>query len=230
MTAIQLWNDAGKWHDSMDAKVRVFGDIVALGASILVLAGAGPIGPILGAVAMGIHFLADWLEGRRLAETERADLAACLPAAGISAKLTQAMIESSPVLVRILAKEVLLGPADIQWVLETDPTIVSEKSYTPMRFIGLQVAQIIFALDRGETMGMLRAAVGAETDAQKAEYKLDMFLRATEFGAGFRGDMTKAEGLAWLNAEADSPLVREGETRTLYRSALLGASAYLAAN
>lgn len=140
------------------------------------------------------------------------------------------MIDSSPILVRVLAKNAHLGPEDIQWLLETDPVVVSENSYAPIRFIGLQVAQIVFDLDAAETMGMLRAAVGTETDAQKAEYKLDMFLRGTEFGTGFRGDLTRAEGIDWLNGEANSPYVREGEQKTLFTSAFLGAAAYVAAH
>lgn len=228
LNAIQLWNDAGKWHDSVEAKVRVVGDVVALGASILVLVGAGPVGPILGVVAIGIHLFADWLEDRRLAEQEQADLVACLPLAGIDATLTQTMVDSSPALITVLARDVKLGPADIQWLLVTDPIIVSEASFAGVRFIGLQVAQIIFELDAAETMALLRAVVGTEADKRNAEYRLDTFLRGIEFGMSFNGGLTKAQGLEWLRAEADSPYLQETDEKALHSAAFLGAASYLA--
>ncbi|MBX3234003.1 MAG: hypothetical protein KIT84_34515 [Labilithrix sp.] len=228
MNAIKLWNDAGKWHDSLNAKVRVVGDVVALGASILVLAGAGPIGPILATVALGIHWFADWLEDRRLAEQERADLAACLPAAGIDAALTGSMIDASPVLARTLARDVKLAPTDIRWILGVDPASMSEHSYTAIRFIGVQVAQIVFDLDATETIGMLKAAVGDEADPRKAEYKLGAFLRGIEYGPGFWGDLTRAQGLEWLRQEGLSEYVPDDD-QTLRKAAFDGAIAYLAA-
>ncbi|MCW5833277.1 MAG: hypothetical protein KIS78_12825 [Labilithrix sp.] len=229
-TIFSLIENAGQWNEGVAAKVRVAGDLVALGASVLVLLSAGgPAGPVLATVAVGIHLLADWLESRAIAAEERRDLVACLPATGVGAVLVDRMVGSHPALVRILTETVKLSPADLQWFMTVYPEAVAKDSYTPLQYIGVQVAQKIFDLDGAETRAMLAAVVGSETDAQKKTQMLDVFLRGLEYGQGWNGDITRAQALSWLDREATSDTSGRAADRALREAAFRNGRAYLAA-
>ncbi|MBX3215804.1 MAG: hypothetical protein KF850_27445 [Labilithrix sp.] len=229
-TIFSLIENAGQWNEGAAAKVRVAGDLVALGASVLVLVGAsGPAGLVLGTVAVGIHLLADWLESRAIAAQERSDLAACLPATGVGSVLVDRMLGSHPALVRILSETVKLSPTDLQWFMTVYPEAVASDSYTPLQYIGVQVAQKLFDLDGAETRGMLTAVIGSESDAQKKTQMLDMFLRGLEYGQGWNGDITRAQALSWLDREATSDTSGRAAERALRQAAFRNGRAYLAA-
>ncbi|MBX3204999.1 MAG: hypothetical protein KF764_08010 [Labilithrix sp.] len=228
-TIFSLIDNAGQWNESVAAKVRVAGDLVALGASVLALLSVGgPAGPILATVAVGIHLLADWLESRAIAAQERSDLVACLPSTNVGTVLVDRMLGSHPALVRILTETVKLSPTDLQWFMTVYPEAVAKDSYTPLQYIGVQVTQKLFDLDGGETRGMLAAVVGAESDAQKKTQMLDMFLRGIEYGQGWNGDITKAQALAWLDREATSETSGRPAERALRQAAFKNARAHLA--
>ncbi len=223
-----LIQDAGQWNESVAAKVRVAGDLVALGASVLVLLSVGgPAGPILATVAVGIHLLADWMDGRAIEEQERRDLGACLPVTGLDSVMVQRMIDAHPAQVRVLTETVKLSPADLQWFMKVYPEAVDKNSYTPLQYIGVQVAQTIFALDGAETKAMLAAVAGSEKDAQRVTLMMDMFLRGIEFNQSWNGGLTKPQALAWLDSEGASTMSRP-EERDLRRTAFRNARAYLA--
>jgi hypothetical protein len=227
MGALALWNDAGKWNESADAKVRVLSDVLGLGAGILVLAGTGPVGPVLATVALGLTFFADWLENRRLAAQEQADLTACLPKAGLSDALATSFLASEPALVRDLVENVKLAPEDLQWLMTVDPTVArTDAGPPPLQFIGIRVTQKIFDLDPNETAALLHAALGRETRAEEGAVEIDAFFRALTFG-GLRGDMTREEALEWLDTHAVSPSMPEPR-KSLLTSAVAGARSYLA--
>ncbi|MFO0742283.1 MAG: hypothetical protein U0270_40795 [Labilithrix sp.] len=223
---LALWHDAGKWNDSLDDKVRVVGDVLAIGASILVLVGAGPVGPILATVAIGLSFFADWLEDRRLARQEQADIAACLPKTGLDAKLVKTILDAEPALLRVLVEDVKLGPADVQWLLTVAPQAASLEDAPPLRFLGIRITQKIFDLDSKETAELLHAARGAERREAEGAVQLDAFFRALDFG-GIRGDMTRAEALDWFDNYAVIPSMTEPRL-SLVTAAVKGARGYLA--
>lgn len=223
---LALWHDAGKWNDSLDDKVRVVGDVLAIGASILVLVGAGPVGPILATVAIGLSFFADWLEDRRLARQEQADIAACLPQTGLDAKLVKTILDAEPALLRVLVEDVKLGPADVQWLLTVAPQAASLQDAPPLRFLGIRITQKIFELDSKETAELLHAALGAERREAEGAVQMDAFFRALDFG-GIRGDMTRAEALDWFDNYAVIPTMTEPRL-SLVTAAVKGARGYLA--
>jgi len=223
-----LIQDAGQWNESVAAKVRVAGDLVALGASVLVLLSVGgPAGPILATVAVGIHLLADWMDGRAIEEQERRDLAACLPVTGLDRVMVQRMIDAHPAQVRILSETVKLSPAALQWFRGVYPGAVDKNPYTPLQYIGVQVAQKIFDLDGTETKSMLAAVAGSEKDAQRVTLMMDPFLRGIEFNQSWNGELTKPQALAWLDSEGASTTSRP-EERELRRTAFRNARAHLA--
>lgn len=225
-SALALWHDSGKWDESLDGKVRVMSDVLAIGASILVLAGTGPVGPIVATVAVGLSFFADWLEGRRLAAEEQADVAACLPKTGLGPMLVMTILASEPALLRELVEEVKLGPSDLQWLLTVDPSVATADAGPPVQALGILIAQKVFDLDPAETAALLRAALGMETRPKESEIRLDAFLRALSFG-GLRGDMTRAEALDWFQNDAVSSGMQEPR-RSLAFAAMNGARTYLA--
>lgn len=201
---LALWHDAGNWNDSLDDKVRVMSDVLAIGASILVLVGSGPVGPIVATVAIGLSFFADWLEGRRLAAQEQADVEACLPATGLDAALVKTIVTSEPALLRELVEDVKLRPLDMQWLLMVDPYAASLEMGAPLQFIGIRITQKVFDLDQEETADLLHAALGDERRAEEGAVRMDAFFRALDFG-GIRGDMTRAEALDWFDKYAVMP-------------------------
>lgn len=224
-TGLALYHDAGKWNDSLDDKVRVMSDILAIGASILVLAGTGPIGPAVATVAMGLSFFADWLQSRRLAAQEQADVEACLPKAGMDAALAKTMLASDASLLKVLRTDVKLDAADLQWLLTVDPQVASTDAGMPLRFIGIRVTQKVFDLDSKETSELLHAALG-EAHAEEGATQMDAFLRALDFN-GIRGDMSREEALAWFDDGAVSEMLREPR-KSLTATAAANARAYLA--
>jgi hypothetical protein len=227
MNALALWNDAGKWNESADAKVRVLSDVLAIGAGILVLAGAGPVGPVVATVALGLTFFANWLEDRRLAAQERADLMACLPKAGLDDALVKSFLASEPALVKDLVENVKLAPDDLQWLMTVDPTVARvDAGPPPLQFIGIRIMQKIFDLDPKETAALLHAALGSETRAEEGAIEIDAFFRSLTF-SGLRGDMTRDEALQWLDTYAVSPSMPEPR-KSLLASAVAGARGYLA--
>lgn len=227
MSAIALWNDAGKWNDSADAKVRVAADVLALAASILCLVATGPVGPILATVSLGLTFFADWLENRRIAAQELADIKACFPAIGLDATLTQSIILADPSLVNTLSHDVGLAADQIQWILSVDPNALNSETAMGISFVGLEIAAKVFHLDAPKTGAMLKAAVGDETDPAVAAYKLDTFFRALDFGPGWNGDQSSADALTWLANEENDPMV-SADQAAAHRAAFTGAHDYIA--
>ncbi|MDF2693026.1 MAG: hypothetical protein K0S65_1409 [Labilithrix sp.] len=228
VNVMALAENAGNWNESPAAKVRIAGDIVALGASVLVLVGTtGPVGPILAGVALGIHLLADWLDSRALEQQEQRDLAACLPETGLDEVLIERIVDSHPALVRILSETVKLSPQDLQWLMSVYAEVVSRQSYQPLQFVGLQVAQVVFDLDGAETKAMLAAVIGSEKDPQDVTFMIDTFVRGLEYGQGWNGEQTKAQALEWLDRESASTTARPAD-RELRRAAFRNGRAFLA--
>lgn len=223
---LALLHDAGKWNDSMDAKLRVISDVLSIGACILVLVATGPVGPIVATIAVGLSFFADWLEGQRLQAQEAADVKACLPAAALGATLTQTILDSEPALLKVLTNDVKLGPSDMQWLLTKDPLVASVDAGMPLQFIGMRIAQKIFDLDAKETGELLHAALGDVTNPDDAAMQLDAFFRAWDFGY-VRGDMTRDEAMSWMKNDAVMPGL-DANRAALLTAAMTGAEAYLA--
>ena len=95
------------------------------------------------------------------------------------------------------------------------------------QYIGLLVAQRIFALDSAETTAMMKAVIGSETNTQRSVYMLDTFLRGMEYGHGWNGDITKAQALAWLDREGADTSV-DGAELQQRKTAFKNGRTYLA--
>lgn len=228
VSVFTLAEHLGKWNDGLDQKVRVASDVVAIAAGVLCLVSTGPVGPILAVAAMSLSFVADWLQGRAIEEQERADLTACLPKTGIPANVIATMMDANPDMVRILAQDVKLAPEQLQWLITVDDWAVSAKGPAlPLRYIGLQVAQNIFSLDSAEVQAMLTAAIGNETRPEVVRYMVDAVLRGMEFDFAWNGDLSKAEALAWFDAQVNSDFV-DGDVKPYWQKAYRGARGYLA--
>lgn len=227
MNAIQLWNDAGHWNDSADAKVQVAIDVISLAASIACLVSTGPIGPALATVALGLSFFDEWLKNRRIAAQELADVKACLPAVGLDPTLTQNIINADPALIADITKNVGLAPDSAQWLITTAPDLVNADTANGVSFTGLQLAQKIFTLDAAGTDALLKATVGDATGSD-AQARLDLFIRGLDFSPGWMGDLTTDTALDWLTQEEADPVAGSNDT-TNQTAAFTNAHDYLAA-
>src|SRR5262249_25486983 len=116
-----LIDDLAKWDAGRDAKVRVLGDVVALGSAALILVGSGPAGAFVGLVALGIHLLADFLGNMDREEQERRDFDTCLGAVGFSPALVDTVLRADADQVGILVRDVGLLPKHLQWLASTCP-------------------------------------------------------------------------------------------------------------
>ncbi len=227
---INLLEASHDWNVTTADKVRIAADIVGLGAGVLVLVGTastGGIAAVLGAVAGGIHLLANFVENRALERQERVDLAAALPAIGLNAVVVTRMIEANASKVEVLrGPDVELSATDLQWFIGAYEGAV-DNYHLPAAYFGLIVSKMIFGLDGAEVGALLRATVRNESDATKIDVML-LEVLATLENPEFNGRMTKSTALAYLDREAAAAESSLRIASAARRLALQNARAYLA--
>jgi hypothetical protein len=228
-SVINTLGDLQKWNASDDAKVRVLGDLVGVGAGLLALVGAGPAGLAVGGIGLGIGLFADFLRDQRISTQDRDQKRACMPMVfPRDPGLAHTIAAADPLVIRTLSDMWMRG-VDIQRVASLDPDAFTNEMRRPMpiQWVGLEVTREIFTLTGAEMATLLERVAGSETDANRRAYKVDFFLRYIGMAADYTGDMTVASGVSWLHAQASTYLVdgRNGSLDPATWKAMLDAAA-----
>lgn len=201
--------DLKKWDGSGDAKLRVLGDVVSIGAAVLTLVGVASGGAVLGVAALGISLLAEYFHDQRLAREDALQKAPCLAAVFPSdPALAHTLAIAQAAEIEILSKDFAMSPEVVQRTAKVYPDALTHEKWQamPLRWIGLLVMKDIFVLTGSEIATVLEKIAGAETNPDAREYKLHFFVSYLADGGGWDGTSltSRSAALAWLRSREQS--------------------------
>jgi hypothetical protein len=232
---IDTVGDLRKWNASDDAKVRVLGDLVGIGAGLVTLAGLSAGGWVLGVAALGITLVADFLRDQRLASQDRDQKGRVMPAVfWYDAGLARTIARANSDVLQTLHDELRMFAPDIQQMARVYPDGLTGERFPFMatQWVGLEVTQWIFGLPGSEVAKLMTVVAGTGGSEAERSYRVNFFIRYLAGAWDYDSTLSVNDALAWLKAQGSGDaeqyaLLGSGIDAPTWEKMLADAATYL---